>query len=451
MVECTGLENRNVGNGIGGSNPSTSAPQSAYADFLYVQNHHRPGPYTMLGYLYMESFSAFFLILLVAIVFSQLFTRMRIPWVVALIIGGIAIGPGGLDLFEPQDETIQFLATIGLVFLMFMAGLESRFSRVDHLRGKLASTALYIALIPTLTGAGIALGFGYSMETAILTGIIFMSSAVALLIPQFHKYKLMKSSLGKVILGAAISIDAISLLALSVYLDFVSNTFSVTTILIYLGLVCGVLLIAYMLPKIRWISFSEEYAEEQDLFEKELRFIIFILIGFVVLFEFVGLHAIIAAFFAGLVLAGSIKSRLIKAKLHALSYGFFVPVFFVVMGASVDLSVFFDGFDAMVFTGCIVAGLVVSKVVSGYLAGITNGYSQQESLYLGISVTPQLSTALAVAFLGAGEGIIDDKLLAAIVVLALVTATIAPVITEFMSPRLQSQHANYDTHPDQQS
>lgn len=390
----------------------------------------------------MEPFSSFFIILLVAVVFSQLFTRVHVPWVVTLIIGGIAIGPGGLDAFEPDDATIQFLATVGLVFLMFMAGLESRFSRIDNMGKQLALTAFFVAVIPTLSGIAITLAFGYSMETAILTGIIFMSSAVALLIPQFHKYKLLKSSLGKLILGSAISIDAFSLLALSLYLDYVGGSFSLFTLLTYAGIILAVALVGWLLPKIRWISFSDEYAEEQDLFEKELRFIIFILIGFVVLFEFVGLHAIIAAFFAGLVLADSITSRLIKAKLHALSYGFFIPVFFVVMGASVDLSVFFDGFEALAFTLWIVGGLVVSKVASGYLAAMINGYSQQESMYLGISVTPQLSTALAVAFLGAGEGIIDDQLLAAIVVLALVTATIAPIITEIMSPRLHSQQTN---------
>lgn len=382
------------------------------------------------------------MILLVAVVFSQLFSRMRIPWVVALIMGGMVIGQGGLGWFESND-TIQFLANIGLVFLMFMAGLESKFSRVDHLRGQLVVTAACISVIPTVAGIAIALSFGYNLTTSILVGIIFMSSAVALLIPQFHKHKLLESKLGKVILGAAISVDAVSLLLLSLYLDYTTSTFSLVTIFLYLGLIAGVALIGWLIPKIRWLAFSSEYAEEQDLFEKELRFIILILIGFVVLFEFVGLHAIIAAFFAGLVLAGSIQSRLIKAKLHALSYGFFVPVFFVVMGASVDLSVFLDGFEAFALTAAIVGGLIASKFIGGWLAGRVNGYTQLESSYIGVTVIPQLSTALAVAFLGFGEGLLDDKLLAAIVVLAVVTATVAPVITEIMSPKLTSQHTDY--------
>jgi Kef-type K+ transport system membrane component KefB len=391
----------------------------------------------------MAPFSSFFLILLVAVIFSGLFRRMRIPWVVALIVGGMVIGPGGLDWFDATDPTIDFFASVGLVFVMFMAGLESQFSRIDKMGFQLATTALLIATIPAFAGVAIALLFGYSITSAVLVGIIFMSSAVALLIPQFHKHKLIKSPLGKLILGAAISIDAFSLLALSIYLDYVSASLSVYTIITYLALIAGVALVGYLVPKIRWLSFSTEYAEEQDLFEKELRFIILILIGFVVLFEFVGLHAIIAAFFAGLVLASSITSRLIKAKLHAISYGFFVPVFFVVMGASVDMSVFLDGVQALALTSAIVLGLLLSKFCAGFLAGRINGYTLLESSYLGITVTPQLSTALAVAFLGLGEGIIDDALVAAIVVLAVVTATIAPIITEYLSSKLVGQHTNF--------
>ncbi len=387
----------------------------------------------------MLPFSSFFLILLVAVVFSQLFSRMRIPWVVALLVGGMAIGPGGLALFE-TDPTIQFLASIGLVFLMFMAGLESKFSNTAGIKKHLAITALTVALIPTIVGYLIAALFGYSVTTSILVGIIFMSSSVALLIPQLHQHRLIDSELGKMIVGAAIVVDAVSLFLLSVLLQSVAGTFTLATIMVYVALIAGILLVAWLVPKIRWLTFSEEYAEEQDLFEKELRFIILILIGFVVLFELVGLHAIVAAFFAGLVLASSIKSRIIKAKLHAISYGFFVPVFFVVVGASVDLSVFKEGLDAFTLTGAIVVGLIVSKFLSGWLAGRANGYTSLESSFLGIAVVPQLSTALAVAFLGFGAGLLDESLLAAVVVLVVATSTVTPLIVEWISPKLTSQH-----------
>ena len=88
----------------------------------------------------MPEFFSFFIILLAAVLFSNLFARMRVPWVVALIAGGVIIGPYGLGLFEP-DPTINFLAGIGLVFLMFMAGLETKLSDIRGLKGKIFTIA----------------------------------------------------------------------------------------------------------------------------------------------------------------------------------------------------------------------------------------------------------------------------------------------------------------------
>ncbi|MDZ7726259.1 MAG: cation:proton antiporter [Candidatus Campbellbacteria bacterium] len=375
----------------------------------------------------MSPFSSFFLILLVAVIFSQIFTRMKIPWVVSLIIGGIILGPSGLDMFEP-DQTIEFLATIGLVFLMFMAGLESRLTSTKGMKKRLVLTSLLIGAVPALTGIAITLAFGYEMETAVLMGIIFMSSAIALLIPQLQSQKIIGTDIGRVLVGSAVTVDALSLVLLSIYLQSVTTSFSPITLLMYGGLVVLIAFIGWLIPKVRWLAFSVRQPVEQDLFEKELRFIVLVLIGFVVLFEVVGLHSIIAAFFAGLVLSGTVKNSLIKAKLHAISYGFLVPVFFVVIGAQTDLSVFGEGFGALFLTVSIVVGLIASKTFSGWLAGRLGEFSNREGVFLGVASMPQLSTSLAVAFLGFGEGLLDQSLLAAIIALSIVTATVAPIV-----------------------
>lgn len=387
----------------------------------------------------MLPFESFFLILLAAMAFTQLFSRMRIPWVVALIVGGMVAGPSLLGWFE-TDATLTFLANIGLIFLMFMAGLESPLSSVTGLGKKIATTSAFIGLLPALVGLIIILAFGYSLVTALLIAILFMSSAVALLIPQFHKHKLFNSELGKLIVISAVIVDIASLVLLSVYLQITGSGFSFNALLTYAIILGGVFVIHKSIPRLRWLALSNDYAEEHDLYEKELRFIILILIGFVVFFELAGLHAIVAAFFAGLVLAGSVKSQLIKAKLHALSYGFFVPIFFVVVGASVDLRVFADSWNTVALTVAVVGGLMVSKFLSGYLAGTLLGYSRTESSFIGVSVIPQLSTTLAVAFLGFGQGLLPAELLASIIAMVIITPVVAPIISERIAPRLTAHH-----------
>lgn len=387
----------------------------------------------------MTTFSSFFIILLVAVIFSQLFTRMKIPWVVALIIGGIAIGPSGFGIFE-TDPTIDFLATIGLILLMFMAGVESQTSEgVNGNKKRLIITTLLIGFLPALTGILITFSFGYYWPSALLIGVIFMSSAIAILIPQLQNYKIIKSDLGKTIISATVAVDALSLILLSILLQYISGTFSIWNLLLYIPIIIFAILAIKFTPKFRSLFFTEDYPERQDLFEKELRFVLLILIGFVVFFELIGLHVIIAAFFAGLILSRLMVSRILKAKLHAMSYGFLVPVFFVVVGATTDISIFIKRFDIVILTTTIVLGLVFSKIIGGYLAGKLTGFNNQESIFLGFAVTPQLSTSLAVAFLGFGEGLLDQDLLATIIVLTIATATITPIAISILGRNLTSQ------------
>lgn len=385
----------------------------------------------------MQEFFPFFIILLVAVIFSQLFLRTRIPWVVALILGGIFVGPNGIGWFH-SDNTIDFLAEIGLVFLMFMAGLESKLSSMKGLKGRTAIIATFIGVIPTIIGVVITLALGYDWSTSILMGIIFMSSAIALLVPSFQEHNIIESDLGKIIIASAIIIDAISLLLLSVFLQFASGVPELSSLLVYpfaFVLLAG---FAWVIPKIRWLALSG-VEENHDIFEKELRFTLLTLIGLVVFFEFVGLHAIIAGFFAGMILSKSMGNTLLKAKLHAISYGFFIPVFFVVVGASADITVFADGLRPLLVMGLVVSSLIAAKFTSGWAAGRLSGFNNRSSAFIGVSVIPQLSTALAVAFLGFGEGLLSSELLSAIIGLTIITSVLSPIMVNIIGRKIVTQ------------
>lgn len=384
----------------------------------------------------MQAFVPFFIILFVGVVISQLFLRMRVPWVVSLIAGGILIGPNGLGWFQP-DDTITFLSTVGLVFLMFMAGLESKLSDLSGIKKNIAVIAPLVGLLPALVGVGIGLLFDYSLTTAILIGIVFMSSAIALLIPSFQSHNIIDSNLGRSIITSAIIIDAVSLLALSIFLQLaVGGGPTVESLLVYPFAIGALALFAKFLPRVRWIALSGTVDPNQDLFERELRFTVLVLIGLVVFFEFVGLHAIVAGFFAGMILSKSMTNTLLKAKLHALSYGFFVPIFFVVVGATTDMSVFIGDATATILSTVIIISLIVSKFLSGWLAGHLRGFDNHSSAFIGVSVMPQLSTALAVAFLGFGEGVMDQTLLSSIVALTIVTSFISPILVNILGRKI---------------
>jgi Kef-type K+ transport system membrane component KefB len=385
----------------------------------------------------MQEFFPFFIILLVAVVFSQLFLRMKIPWVVALIFGGIIVGPNGIGWFQ-TDNTIDFLAEIGLVMLMFMAGVESKLTDMKGLKKRVAIIALLIGILPTLVGVTVTTALGYDWTTSILMGIIFMSSAIALLIPSFEQHNIMNSDLGKVVVASAIIVDAFSLILLSVFLQFANGTPTLGSILIYPLALALLGVFAWIIPKIRWIALSD-IKGNGDIFEKELRFTLLTLVSLVVFFEFVGLHAIIAGFFAGMILSKSMGSTLLHAKLHAISYGFFIPVFFVVVGASTDLSVFTDGLRPLLVMLAVVSSSALSKFASGWLAGRLTDFSYRSSAFIGVSVTPHLSTALAVAFLGFGEGLLTQELLSSVIGLTVVTSVLSPIFVNLIGRKIVTQ------------
>ena len=166
----------------------------------------------------MEQFYPFFVVIFVAVFFSTVFKRFHVPWVVALIVGGMLISPHALGIFQPND-TLDFIAQIGLVFLMFMAGLETRLSTFREAEKEILIISLFNGLIPFFVGMGIGFLFGYGWLASLFLGIIFISSSIAVIIPSLESHGLLHKKLGKSIVAATILEDIASLVILSVLLQ----------------------------------------------------------------------------------------------------------------------------------------------------------------------------------------------------------------------------------------
>lgn len=381
----------------------------------------------------MPELLPFFIILFVALFFSELFNKLHLPWVIALIVGGLIIGPFGLDIFTP-DATIKLLGDIGLIFLMFMAGLQTRLSTIKKMGRMVARNVFFNALIPFLVAIGIGLYFDLGYVASLLLGAIFISSSIAVVLPSMEANNLLATKLGKSIIATTVVEDILSLVFLSVLLQSIAPITSLPLPVFY-TLLFGVLVsLRWALPKLR-LWFFRLTQKGKSLFEWELQMVIVILIGTVVFFEFLGLHAIIGGFFAGLVLAESIKSDVLIGKLRAISYGFFIPVFFVVLGAEIDLGAFFTATTTLYLTGAIVLGSVISKFGSGWIAGRLNGFTNSQSILAGASTIPQLSTTVAVAVTGAELGILPKEIITSIIVLSVVTTFLGPLIVRMIRKR----------------
>jgi Kef-type K+ transport system membrane component KefB len=152
----------------------------------------------------MEEFYPFFLIIFVGVFFSMVFRRMHFPWVVGLILGGMIIGPHALNILE-ITPVAEFLGQIGLVFLMFMAGLETKFSNFRNFRGGLIWLSFINGAVPFAVGVSLAILFGYGWVAALLVGIIFISSSIAVVIPSLERFELIRTRLGQSVIMTTVS------------------------------------------------------------------------------------------------------------------------------------------------------------------------------------------------------------------------------------------------------
>jgi len=382
----------------------------------------------------MENFYPFFLIVFSGVFFSMLSIRTHIPWAVMLILGGVILGPNALGIAS-VDPTIDFIGQIGLVFLMFMAGLETKMSQFKEFQTKLLFLALFNGLVPFLTGFTIVLLLGYELITALIVGIIFISSSVAVVIPTLEVTGMIKNKLGQSVMITTVLQDIGSLVLLSLLLQLVSPVTEVPLYVFYPVLLGVLVALRLFIPRLRaWVM--RMTTDAPDLFQLEFRSTFLMLIGTVIAFELLGLHPIVAGFFSGLVLADSIRSKVLKDKIKTISYGIFIPTFFIVVGLQTDLTVFADVGSVLTIMLLLVGALVVSKYVSGFIGARAVGFDSTEANFYAATSLPQLSTTLATAFVAFNLGLLDQALLTSLVILSVVTVLLSPLLMRRFATQL---------------
>ncbi len=389
----------------------------------------------------MLEFASFFIIILTALVFSQVFGRFHVPWIIALIVGGMIVGPHGFKIVNP-DVTLEFFKNLGLVFLMFMAGLHIRFSGMKLVWKEATLIAGISGLISFGAGMGIGILLGYNIAVSILLGIIFISSSIAVIIPFLERRGLIHSRIGRTVVSAIMIQDIASLIFLAVALQYL---FVTTPLPLPLFLVVFIIIL-FVVGVVRWgiprlkKSLSHPDEDYKDVFEKDLRLIFAVLVGMVLISEALGLHSIIGAFFAGIILSEAITGTSLKEKIRVLAYGLFIPIFFVVIGTQTNPLIFLEARESVLLLGVIVLASTTSKFIGGWISSRLAGFNDLQSIFVGVSGIPQLSTTLAVVAVGQNLEIIDEELITALIFLSIITTFVGPILSGYFFGKDKKNH-----------
>ncbi len=370
--------------------------------------------------------------------------RLGQPSVLGELIMGILLGPTVVDLLHLPfftsghlSETIHELAEIGVLLLMFIAGLDlhledlAKSSKVSALAGTLG------VLLPILLGAGVGLLFNMHGEEAFFIGLILAATSVSISAQTLMELKVLRSRVGISLLGAAVFDDILVILGLSIFIAITSsepNIMAILWIIIRMALFLGIgtILGIKLLP--RW---SQRVAG-RDIAQGVVSFAFVMVLIYGIAAEVLGgMAAITGSFIAGLALTRSPVKERIRSGVSTLAYGVFVPVFFINVGLSVDARQLFGPVFWLFLAMTLVA--IVGKILGSGYGAILAGLTRMEALQIGVGMMSRGEVGLIVASIGVSQGLISDDTLAAVVGVVIVTTLLTPPLLRSLFTRPQSK------------
>lgn len=396
----------------------------------------------------MESYS--FLLFLAIIMISTkilgLFTRkIHMPAVVGALVAGVILGPSCLNLITLTGDTGVFLeqmAELGVILLMFNAGLETDLSELKKNGVASFVTALIGVIVPLIGGF---LGYAFFFHTdfsdydevlkAVFVGVVLTATSVSITVETLREMGKLKGKVGTTILGAAVIDDIIGIIVLTIVTSLKDTSVSPITVVLKI-----VLYFVFIAVLIFVLTKLKVFVEEQD--EKRRTAIICVALCFILSYiseEYFGIADITGAYFAGLMLCTMKVGPYVARRCEIPSYLIFSPVFF----ASVGLKVTLGGMDASIWIFAIILLVIaiLSKVVGCGLGAKICGCTGKEAFQVGIGMISRGEVALIVAQKGYASGMLDDVLFAPIVLVVIVTTLITPILLKLVMKDNDSEKA----------
>lgn len=368
----------------------------------------------------------FALVMVIILVAPLVFRKLKIPGLVGLILSGTVVGPGMLGLIE-RDFTIELLGTVGLLYLMFMAGLSIDLNRFEKMKGRSIGFGLISFLFPL--GAALLTGvyiLDYSLLTSLLLGAI-VGSHTLLAYPIAERLGITKNNGVTMTMGGTLVTDTLSLGILAVVAGTIAENTG-TGYWVKFGITVAIFVVSAILtlPRVaRWFFRNMKY-------ENNIDFVFMVAVLFVTAFlaDLAGLAPIIGAFMAGLLLNRLVpESGTLMSRVQFVGNVFFIPFFLISVGMLIDLNVLADldvwvkafFFSLLVFAGKGLASLLVKYPFR---------YSAEEVWVIFGMTTPQSAATLAVTLVGFELGFFDTTAVNAVVIMILVTCLVGPWLVE---------------------
>lgn len=380
-----------------------------------------------------EPIVPFAVLLVVILTVPSLFERLRLPGIVGLLAAGVLLGSNGLQVLDNKSDTMQLLSDIGLVYLMFVAGLEVDMKQFRRTRNKSLGFGTFTFLIPLIMGTLVGRLFHFDWNASLLIGSLFASHTL-LAYPIVRRLGVVNNEAVIVTIGATIFTDIGALLVLAICIAIHKGEFSTLQLAILLGAL--VIYSSAVLFGLDWLG-KEFFRRSKDDQGNQFLFVLLALFLASVGAQLIGVEKIIGAFLAGLAVNDVVGDGPVKEKVEFVGSVLFIPIFFVDLGLLIDLPAFVKSLSTIWLTAAIVVGLILSKFLAAFLAKLVYRYNNSEMLTMWSLSTPQVGATLAATLVGYRAGVLNEAVLNSVIVLMLVTSTLGPILTAKFAPQLQ--------------
>ncbi len=370
--------------------------------------------------------------------------RLRLPLVVGEILVGVVIGKSGFQWVATENEIIQFLAWFGFIFLMFLSGLELDFSTLKFTREEdipLWKHPLVVALGSFIITLALGMGIGAFMQhqgmtkEATLMGLILSTTSLGVVMPILKERRLVTSLYGQTLLMAALLADFITLFLLSIDVALIVKglTLDVLVILVLLLVVAIFLRVGRFLQNIPWIGqLLQELAETTA--QIQVRGSFALMVALAALASVLGVEVILGAFLAG-ALVSVLSDRhnpILRTKLDAIGFGFFIPIFFIMVGVNLDLKALLDSPSKFLLLPEILVAAYLIKFGAALI--FKPLFSWRETLAGGALLSARLSLIIAASAIALDLHLITETVNTAIILVAIITVTISPMMFNALLP-----------------
>jgi Kef-type K+ transport system membrane component KefB len=379
-----------------------------------------------------------FLALLVAILgaaklFGAIAQGIGQPAVLGELCGGVILGDSVLGIVDPKSEVLHLLSELGVIILLFAVGLETNLKMLLKVGGASSVVALVGVALPFAFGYATCLTLELDNLTAVVAGATLTATSVGITARVLSDLNRLQELESQIVLGAAVIDDVVGLVILAVVAGIargegITAWGVASTTLIAFGFLAGTLLTGRVIvpPMVKWLS-------KIDLPGTPTMLALLLAFGLAWLANYAGSATIIGAFAAGLLIRGTPNAHDIERGISHLGH-FFVPIFFVVVGAAVDLTVFNPLRTENHRTLIVGGALIVAAVLGKFLAGYAPFWIRADKRVIGVGMIPRGEVGLIFAQMGLTSGIFDAAMFSAVALMVMVTTFMAPPLLKLLLP-----------------